>query len=53
MPFPGGRHVATQQFATVTVKEEFQHTETVTQGTLTFRGLRPSPESDDAPIICK
>jgi len=34
---------------TVTVKEEFQHTETVTQGTLTFRGLRPSPESGRRP----
>ncbi len=34
---------------TVSVKEEFQHTETVTQGTMTFGGLRPSPESGRRP----
>jgi hypothetical protein len=34
---------------TVSLKEEFQHTETVTQGTVTFGGLRPSPESGRRP----
>ena len=34
---------------TVSVKEEFQRTETVTPGTMTFGGLRPSPENGRRP----